>query len=110
MSRPLRALAVVALAAVPTLAGPPANPDWAFDVLKLKNGVVHKGLLLGESPSEVRFQIIRRLPGRPTVWLTVAFKTDDVQTLERLTDEQRAELKAKLGEIDPSPEAEARRA
>jgi uncharacterized protein DUF1570 len=110
MSRPLRAFAVVALAAVPTLAGPPANPDWAFDVLKLKNGVVHKGLLLGESPSEVRFQIIRRLPGRPTVWLTVAFKTDDVQTLEKLTDEQRAELKAKLGEIDPSPEAEARRA
>jgi hypothetical protein len=110
MLRPLRALAVVALAAVPTLAGPPATSDWAFDVLKLKNGVVHKGLLLEDGPAGVRFQIIRRLPGRPTVWLTVAFKKDDVLKLEKLTDEQRAALKAKLEEIDPSPEAEARRA
>jgi hypothetical protein len=110
MSRLLRALAVVALAAVPTLAGPPAKSDWDFDVLKLKNGVVHKGLLLEEGPTGVRFQIIRRLPGRPTVWLTVAFKKDDVRKLEKLTDDQRAALKAKLAEIDPSPEAEARRA
>ena len=88
----------------------PPTPDWAFDVLKLKNGVVHKGLLLEEGPTGVRFQIIRRLPGRPTVWLTVAFKKDDVGKLEKLTDDERAALKAKLEEIDPSPEAEARRA
>jgi hypothetical protein len=110
MSRPLRAIAALALAAVPTLAGPSANPDWAFDVLKLKNGVVHKGLLVDEGKDGVRFQIIRRLPGRPTVWLTVAFKKDDVLKLEKLTDDQRAALKAKLEDIDPSPEAEARRA
>jgi hypothetical protein len=110
MFRPLRALAVVALAAVPALAGPTANSDWAFDVLKLKNGVVHKGLLLEDGPAGVRFQIIRRLPGRPTVWVTFAFKKDDIAKLEKLTDEQRADLKAKLEEIDPSPEAEARRA
>src|SRR5947208_16409381 len=111
MPRPLRALAALALAALPALAAPPASgPDWPFDVLKLRNGVVHKGLLLEEGPTGVRFQIIGRKPGRPTVWLTVAFKKEDVAKLEKLSDADRATLKAKLEEIDPSPEAEARRA
>jgi Protein of unknown function (DUF1570) len=109
MSRLLRVFAVLALAAAPTLAAPPSVPDWTFDVLKLKNGVVHKGLLLEEGPDGVRFQIIRRLPGRPTVWLTVGFKKDDVLKLEKLTTVERAALKTKLEEIDPSPEAETRR-
>src|SRR5262245_59579597 len=98
MFRPLRALAVLALAALPAAAGPAATPEWAFDVLKLKNGVVHKGLLLDDGPTGVRFQIIRRLPGRPTVWLNVAFKKDDVLKLEKLSDEERAALRAKLEE------------
>jgi hypothetical protein len=110
MSRPLRALAALALAALPAPAAPPATPDWAFDVLKLKNGVVHKGLLLEEGPNGVRFQVIARKPGRPTVWVTWAFKKEDVARLEKLSDEERAALKARLEEIDPSPEAEARRA
>jgi hypothetical protein len=110
MPRPLRVLAALALAAVPALAAPPPGSDWPFDVLKLKNGVVHKGLLLEEGPAGVRFQIIGRKPGRPTVWLTVAFKKEDVARLEKLSDADRAALKTKLEEIDPSPEAEARRA
>jgi hypothetical protein len=111
MPRPLRALAALALAALPALAAPPAasTPDWPFDVLTLKKGPVHKGLLLEETADGVRFKIIRRVPGRPTVWLTVAFQRADVQKLEKLSDEERAALKAKLEEIDPSPEAEARR-
>ena len=110
MSRPLRVLAALALAALPAVAAPQPQPDWAYDVLKLKNGVVHKGLLLEEGKAGVRFQIIGRKPGRPTVWLTVAFKKDDVLKLEKLSEDERAVLKAKLEEIDPSPEAEARRA
>ena len=88
MSRPLRALAALALAALPAPAAPPTTPDWAFDVLKLKNGVVHKGLLLEDGPGGVRFQIIGRKPGRPTVWLTVAFKKEDVLKLEKLPDDR----------------------
>jgi hypothetical protein len=110
MSRPLRALAALAVLSAPAAAAPPPQTDWPFDVLKLKNGVVHKGLLLEEGPTGVRFQIIGRKPGRPTVWLTVAFKKGDVAKLEKLPDEDRAALKAKLDEIDQSPEAEARRA
>jgi hypothetical protein len=110
MSRPLRALAALALACLPAVAGTPTNSDWKFDVLKLKNGVVHRGLLLEEGPAGVRFQVIVRKPGRPTVWVTFAFKKDDVAHLEKLTMDERAALKARLDEIDPSPEAEARRA
>lgn len=110
MPRLLRVLAVLALAAGPIVAGPPPQPDWSYDVLRLKNGVVHRGLLLEDGKAGVRFQVISRKPGRPTVWVTFAFKKEDVLKLEKLTDDQRAALKAKLEEIDPSPEAEARRA
>jgi hypothetical protein len=107
MSRPLRALVALALACSPAFA---ESSDWKFDVLKLKNGVVHKGLLLDEGPDGVRFQIIARKPGRPTVWFTFAFKKDEIAKVAKLSNEERAALKAKLDEIDPSPEAEARRA
>jgi Protein of unknown function (DUF1570) len=112
MPRPLRALVALALAAAPAFPAPlaPLTPDWSFDVLTLKKGPVHKGLLLDEGPGGVRFKIIRRVPGRPTVWLTVAFKRDDIAKLNKLSDEDRATLKARLEEIDSSPEAEARRA
>jgi len=110
MSRPMRVLAVLALAALPASAAPTSlNSDWPFDVLKLKNGVIHKGLLLEESPSGVRFQIVGRAPGRPTVKLTLMFAKAEVARLDKLSDEDRAALKAKLDEVDLSPEAEARR-
>jgi len=111
MTRLLRALAALALAVVPAFAAPspPLTPEWPFDVLKLKNGVVHKGLLLDEGPDGVRFQIVKRAPGRPTVWLTLMFAKAEVARLDKLSDDDRAVLKAKLEEIDPSPAAEARR-
>jgi hypothetical protein len=109
MSRPFSTLLVVACVASRAFAAPPTVPDWPFDVLRLKNGVVHRGLLLDDGPANVRFQSIHRAPGRPTVWLTLAFSKSDVAKLEKLTDEERAILKAKLEEIDPSPEAEIRR-
>jgi Protein of unknown function (DUF1570) len=112
MTRPLRALAVLAIFTGPSWAAPPPTltPDWAFDVLKLKNGVTHKGLLLEDRPTKVLFQIIVRKPGRPTVWMKSAFEKDDILKLEKLNDDERKTLKAKIEEIDPSPEAEARRA
>lgn len=112
MTRHLRALAVIAIIASFTHAAPPPTltPEWAFDVLKLKNGVTHQGLLLEERPTGVLFQIITRKPGRPTVWMKSAFKKDEILKLEKLNDDDRKALKAKLEDIDPSPEAEARRA
>lgn len=108
MLRLLRALVVLALP-FPAIAAPPAVPDWPFDVLKLKNGVTHKGLLLEENPSHVRFQIVGRAPGRPTVLFPLKFAKADVAKLDKLSDTDRETLKSKLKEIDPSPEAELRR-
>ena len=105
MPRLLRALVVVLLACPAFAAPPPPAPtDWAFDVLHLKSGVVHKGLILDEGEAGVRFRIVRRAPGRPTVWLTCAFGRGEYERLEKLTPEARAELKAKLAEIDPAAE------
>jgi hypothetical protein len=110
MPRLLRALAALAILAVPVFGAPPAlTPEWRFDVLTLKKGPVHKGLLLDDGPDGVRFQIVKRAPGRPTVWLTVFFGKEEVARLDKLSNDERAALKAKLEEIDPSPEAEARR-
>lgn len=111
MSRSLQLFGVLALFGLPALLwpAPPLTPDWSFDVLKLKNGVTHKGILLEERPAEIRFQIVGRAPGRPTVRLTLTFAKTEVAKLDKLPDEERAALKAKLDEIDLSPEAEARR-
>ena len=73
------------------------TPDWPFDILKLKNGVVHKGLLLKEGPAGIRFKIIGRAPGRPTVWLTLAFAKAEVAKLEKLSDANRADPQGEAG-------------
>jgi hypothetical protein len=109
MSRPLRTLAVLALVAPLASAAPPLTPEWSYDVLKLKNGVVHRGLLLEDGPDGVYFQIVGRAPGKPTVSLKVRFGKSEVARLDKLSDDQRAALRAKLEEIDPSSEARARR-
>src|SRR5262245_2656440 len=111
MSRPLRALAALAILAAPGAAAPttPLTPDWSFDVLTLKKGPVHKGLLLEELPTGVRFKVIGRAPGKPTVVWTIVFRKDEIARLDKLSDDDRAALKAKLEEIDLTPEAEARR-
>ncbi|MSR56023.1 MAG: DUF1570 domain-containing protein [Gemmataceae bacterium] len=107
----LRLLCALVVLALPfsASAAPPAVSDWPFDVLKLKNGVTHKGLLLEETSSKVRFQIVGRAPGRPTVSFPLSFSKGDVAKLDKLSDADRETLKAKLKEIDPSPEAELRR-
>ena len=109
MPRPFCTLVLLFVFVGPTGAVPPTTPDWPFDILKLKNGAVHKGLLLEENPSGIRFKIVGRSPGRPTVTLIVRFAQTEVAKLEKLSDEDRDVLASKLKEIDSSPETEARR-
>lgn len=108
----LRAVAVLALLSPMAWSAPPPakfTPDWSYDVLRLKNGAVLNGLILEEMSNGVRFRIVRRQIGRPTVWFTLYVSTPEIAKLEKLPDDKRTELKAKLDEIDPSPQAEARR-
>jgi hypothetical protein len=105
MLRLSRAFVVLAFVAAPVLAAPPSVPDWPFDVLKLKNGVTHKGMLLEETSTDVRFMVVGRAPGRPTVRVTFKFTKNEVAKLDKLSEEDRESLRAKLDEIDPNSEA-----
>jgi hypothetical protein len=92
---------------------PPMPPDglgnWAFDELTLKNGAKFQGLLLSDTPAGYRFQIVSRPPGRPTVTLTSPFTRDEVAGVKKLLDADRATLKERLAELDPSGEGERKR-
>jgi hypothetical protein len=106
MLRLSRAFVVLAILAIPISAAPPDTPDWPFDVLRLRNGVVHKGMLLEENDTEVRFLVVGRAPGKATVQYKFAFHITDVAKIEKLSDEDREALKKKLEAIDSAAVAE----
>jgi hypothetical protein len=95
--------------AAPAAVVPPLPSEWSFDLLKLKNGAVLKGLVLEESPTAVRFQRVHRLPGRPTICMTSLFFRSEIDKLLKLSDADREVLKNRLKEIDPTGEGERKR-
>lgn len=100
-------LAIIACLVVTSLvvSAPPGANEWPFDRLQLRNGVSHEGVILEESPGIVRFQIVRRFPGRPTVWFTCIFRINEIEKVTKVTEEERTALKNKLLELDPTAEA-----
>jgi hypothetical protein len=97
-------------------AEPPGDPpaptpagSWSYDVIHLKNGTCFRGLIVEESAALIRFQNIRRQPGRPTVVFATTFRPDEVRRINRLPDDERSLLKARLAELDPSGRGEERR-
>jgi len=85
------------------------HSDWPFDELFLRNGGYFRGLLLEESPSMIRFQTVRRAPGRPTVTLTLRFNREEIARIHRLNEADRRILQEKLSELDPTGVGERRR-
>ncbi|HEY1379924.1 MAG TPA: DUF1570 domain-containing protein [Gemmataceae bacterium] len=88
----------------------PTEPEWKFDQVRLKNGAVLRGLILDETPAGVRFENIRRHPGRPTVRLTATFAPAEIASIDHLSDADRAELKARLKALEEAAPAEKQRA
>src|SRR5437016_1875398 len=43
-----------------------APDDWQYDLIHLRNGKVHQGLLVQETPNVVKFWRVQRSPGHPT--------------------------------------------
>jgi hypothetical protein len=83
---------------------------WKFDLIRLRSGAVFRGLILEETPLAVRFQDIRQRPGKPTVPLfATTFTRAEIAAIERLTDAEREQLRAKLRELDPTGQAEKHR-
>jgi hypothetical protein len=93
-------------------AEPPGNglANWSFDELTLTNGAKIQGLLLDEFPDgKIRFQSVTRLPGRPTVTLTSFFFKPEIASVKKLSEADRAVLKERLAELDPSGKGERKR-
>jgi hypothetical protein len=102
--------AALALTLAPALAAqPPGDDGWKFDVLRLKNGKTFPGLLVGETPTEVRFQCVRRSPGLPTVVIATTFPRSEVESIDELTSREREQLAARLQALDPTGKGEALR-
>jgi hypothetical protein len=107
MSRLLPLLLLAPLAAAQP--APPGATAWPMDEITLTNGAKFRGLILSESPAEVRMRTVRRPPGKPTTTLTTKFDRQDVADVKRLGDADRAILKERLAELDPSGEGERAR-
>jgi hypothetical protein len=88
---------------------PPVAKDWSFDTIKLKNGYVLKGLIVDETVAGIRFQLVRRSPGRPTVCMTSTLRRADIAQVSRLSEADREVLKNRLKELDPTGEGERKR-
>lgn len=87
-----------------------AADEWKFDVLRLKNGAVFRGLLVEESETEVRFRNVRRSTGQPTVVIPAAtFHRSEIANLEKLTDKEREQLSERLKLLDPTGKLEETR-
>jgi hypothetical protein len=90
--------------------GPPNGlSKWSFDELTLANGAKFEGLILSEGADGIRFQSVSRPPGRPTVTLTSLFTKAEIAKVKRLSDADRAMLKERLAELDPSGAGERKR-
>lgn len=97
------------LATALAFAQPVQPATWAYDTIRLVNGSTFRGLLLGDDGPAVRFRVVTRAPGRPTVTLTTEFPKSNVMEITRLTDADRATLRARLAELDPTGQGERER-
>jgi hypothetical protein len=98
------------VAATALTAGGQAPPSkWSFDELTLTNGATMEGLILAEEARGIRFEAVSRPPGRPTVTLTWYFSKGEIARVKRLSDADRALLKERLSELDPSGAGERKR-
>jgi Protein of unknown function (DUF1570) len=108
------AFAVSILFAASVAAQQPPPPsgvsNWSFDELTLTNKNKVQGLVLVEFPDgSIRFQEVSHLPGRPTVTLTSLFTKAEIADVKKLSDADRAALKERLAELDPSGKGERMR-
>jgi Protein of unknown function (DUF1570) len=110
--RALAAAAGVLFAAMVAAADGEKSPSevWKFDVIHLKTGRVFRGLILEETPAGVRFQDVRQRAGKPTSLLdTSTYARAEIAHIDRLSDADRAILKGRLQELDPSGRGQQKR-
>lgn len=83
--------------------------DWPLDELRLTNGATLRGLVLEDTPVGIRFRVVRRPPGRPTVTLTTYLTRAEVESVSKIADADRTAVAEKLAELDPNGSVETKR-
>jgi hypothetical protein len=82
----------------------PAQPpgqfnNWKFDSLRKKNGKTLQGLVEKETGTEVSFIYVARSPGKPTAVFHTTIPKTDIESIDRLGTEERAQLEARLASL-----------
>lgn len=86
---------------------PAAEP---LDRVRLANGSAFEGVVRGELPGGgLRFQVVRREPGRPTAAVTLLLDKSEVAGVDRVSDEQRKRTLERLAKLDPDGRGERSR-
>ena len=89
------------LALAGALSSAEPNGDWKLDVVRLKTGVVLKGLVVDETKTEVIFKNVRpRRTGYPTVVIDITLPKSEVDRLDKLAGKERDDLKARILALD----------
>jgi hypothetical protein len=104
-----RSFLIVAATGLLLTAAYAADGDWQFEKVHLKTGAVLPGLVLDETPAGVRFQHVRRRPGRATVMITVTLPRAEIAAIDRLPVADHDRLKARLKELEEAGPAEKAR-
>jgi hypothetical protein len=89
----------VTLAAAAGLWTATIDPEWQFDSVRLTNGATFLGLITEESPRGIKFLVVRRNPGRPTICLPTSFRPSEIESVARLAEADRKRLGERLAEI-----------
>jgi Protein of unknown function (DUF1570) len=85
---------------------PLAGSTWKFDKIHLADGKVFQGLVIEETPGEIRFYDVRQKPGRPTVVVFTTFSRAAVKAVEKLDAAERKRLTQRLRDLDPTGKEE----
>jgi hypothetical protein len=110
MARSSGALIVAFLAGTLLAGAAAAEAEWQFDQIRLTNGAVLKGLILEETPAGIRFENVRRHPGRLTVVFRTTFARYEIAAVDRLSAADRDRLQIRLRELAEAGPAEKQRA
>jgi len=76
--------------------GPVETAQWPMEAVHLKNGRVHRGLILTERKREIELAEVVRPPGKPMYFLIRPIDAASVVKLDRLPQAQRKKLAARI--------------
>jgi len=77
-----------------------AGAAWPTDEVTLVNGAKFQGLIVEETVFGLTFQTVKRPPGRPTLTFTTFFAKKEIDAVKKLSDADRATLRARLADLD----------